>query len=300
VNVLVEAMLTLLRRVIGEDVDLVTTLGDRLGRISADPNQLEQVILNLAVNARDAMPAGGTLRIATEAVDVDDAFVTAHAGATRGPHVRLTLRDSGIGIGPELIPRLFEPFFTTKELGKGSGLGLAMVYGIVKQSEGYIWVESTLGEGTAFMVHFPTVSIEPGLTVSPKTRAGAVTGTETILLVEDQKEVRDVARETLSRHGYVVLEAAEGYTALGLLQTHDGPVDLLLTDVVMPGMTGRELADRVTAQHGSVRVLYTSGYTDDAIVRHGVLEPGIDFLQKPFNTDQLLARVRNALDWPQP
>jgi two-component system, cell cycle sensor histidine kinase and response regulator CckA len=300
VNVLVEAMLTLLRRVIGEDVDLVTMLGDRLGRISADPNQLEQVILNLAVNARDAMPSGGTLHIATEAVDVDDAFVAAHAGATRGPHVRLTLRDSGIGMGPELIPHLFEPFFTTKEPGKGTGLGLAMVYGIVKQSEGYIWVESTVGEGTAFMVNFPTVSIEPGITVIAKTRARAVIGTETILLVEDQKEVRDVARETLSRHGYVVLEAAEGYSALGLLQTHDGPVDLLLTDVVMPGMTGRELVDRVTAQHGSVRVLYTSGYTDDAIVRHGVLEPGIDFLQKPFSTDQLLARVRNALDGPHP
>jgi PAS domain S-box-containing protein len=299
-NALVDGMQTLLRRVIGEDVDLVTMLGERISRIKADRGQLEQVIMNLAVNARDAMPSGGTLRITTQTVDLDDAFVAAHRGATRGPHVRLTLSDTGTGMDPEVLAHLFEPFFTTKERGKGTGLGLATVYGIVKQSGGYISVESAQAEGTSFLINFPSVSIAPGIVVATETPARAVSGTETILLVEDQQEVRDVVRQALQRHGYDVLEAADGQAALVLLANRHSPIHLLLTDVVMPNMSGRELVDRITQHDKSIRVLYTSGYTDDAIVRHGVLDPGIDFLQKPFTPDQLLAKVRDVLDRPGP
>ena len=297
-NTQVDGMQTLLRRVIGEDLRLAVTLGDRVRCIKADPGQIEQVIMNLAVNARDAMPAGGTLRIATENVDLDAAFVAAHPGASRGPHVRLTFTDTGVGMGRDVLAHLFEPFFTTKPLGKGTGLGLATVYGIVKQSGGYIGVKSAPGQGSAFMIDFPGVTAAAHAveaTAPPIQRAAA---TETVLLVEDQQELRDVVRMTLQRHGYHVLEAADGIAALSLLDGHAGRVHLLLTDVVMPVMSGPELASKVAAKDRSIRVLYTSGYTDDAIVRHGIVDAGLDLIHKPFTPRQLLSRVRDVLDRP--
>ena len=243
-NTLVGGMQTLLRRVIGEDISLVTTLSDGESHINADRGQIEQVIMNLAVNARDAIPSNGTLRLSTENVDVDDAFVAAHPGAAAGPHVRVTVSDTGSGMGPDVLAHLFEPFYTTKPLGKGTGLGLATVDGIVKQSGGYIWVESTPGEGTSFMINFPRVSVaQGGVVATTMADARVVSGTETILLVEDQQEARDVVRQTLQRHGYNVLEAVDGDAALALLQSGAGPIHLLLTDVVMPHMSGRELVD---------------------------------------------------------
>jgi signal transduction histidine kinase len=217
-NTLVGGMHTLLRRVIGEDISLVTTLSDGESHINADRGQIEQVIMNLAVNARDAIPSNGTLRLSTENVDVDDAFVAAHPGAAAGPHVRVTVSDTGSGMGPDMLAHLFEPFDTTKPLGKGTGLGLATVDGIVKQSGGYIWVESTRGEGTSFTINFPRVSVaQGGVVATPIADARVVSGTETILLVEDQQEARDVVRQTLQRHGYDVLEAVDGDAALALL-----------------------------------------------------------------------------------
>jgi two-component system, cell cycle sensor histidine kinase and response regulator CckA len=297
-NALLGGMRTLLRRVIGEDIALVTTLSDEVSQINADRGQIEQVIMNLAVNARDAIAANGTLRLVTENVEVNDGFAAAHRGALTGPHVRVTVSDTGSGMGPDVLAHLFEPFYTTKPAGKGTGLGLATVYGIVKQSGGYIWVESTPGEGTSFMIHFPRVSPEAETTVPVGTDAREVSRTETILLVEDQREVRGVVRQALQRHGYHVLEAVDGQAALALLRAGAAPIHLLLTDVVMPHISGRELVHKITQQDPSIRVLYTSGYTDDAIVRHGVLDPGIAFIQKPFTPEQLLTRVRDVLGRP--
>jgi PAS domain S-box-containing protein len=298
---LLTGMHALLRRVIGEDITLDLATSSAVPPISADPGQLEQVVMNLAVNARDAMPSGGTLRIGVDAVDLDEAFVASHPGSTAGPHVRLTVTDTGVGMGPELLAHLFEPFFTTKEQGHGTGLGLATVYGIVKQSAGCIAVESVPGQGTSFQIHFPCAppappDSPPGPTL--ETEARSVRGTETILVVEDQEEVRRVVRNALHAHGYRVVEAVDGPSALSLLSRLAHGVDLLLTDVVMPHMSGRQLADRAVAIAGNLRVLYMSGYTDDAIVSYGVLEPGIDFLPKPFAVTQLLARVRELLDRP--
>ena len=299
-NTLLGGMRTMLRRVIGENISLVTTLSDDVSRINADRGQIEQVIMNLAVNARDAIVSNGTLHLVTENVEVNDGFVATHRDAMTGPHVRVTVSDTGSGMGPDVLKHLFEPFYTTKPLGKGTGLGLATVYGIVKQSGGYIWVESTPGEGTSFMIHFPRVSSASGTMVAASTDAREVSGTETILLVEDQREVRDVVRQALQRHGYHVLEAVDGDAALALLLAGAGPIHLVLTDVVMPNMSGRELVDKITQHDRSIRVLYTSGYTDDAIVRHGVLDPGIAFIQKPFTPEQLLTRVRDVLGRPDP
>jgi CheY-like chemotaxis protein len=242
------------------------------------------------------MPGGGTLRIGVDAVVLDDAYVAAHPGSTAGAHVRLTVSDTGGGMAPDVLAHLFEPFFTTKEQGKGTGLGLATVYGIVKQSAGSIAVESAPGQGTSFHIHLPCVAV--GSTVEPPAETGPhpVSGTETILIVEDQEEVRRVVRNALRAHGYRVLEAIDGPSALALLSELAHGVDLLLTDVVMPHMSGRELADFAVAIAGNMRVLYMSGYTDDAIVSRGVLEPGIDFLPKPFDVTQLLRRVRELLD----
>jgi CheY-like chemotaxis protein len=300
-NTLVGGMQMLLRRVIGEDISLVTTLSDGESHISADRGQIEQVIMNLAVNARDAIPSNGTLRLSTDHVDVDDAFVAAHPGAAAGPHVRVTVSDTGSGMESDVLAHLFEPFYTTKPLGKGTGLGLAIVDSIVKRSGGYIWVESTPGEGTSFMINFPRASVAPGSMVATTLADARVgSGAETILLVEDQQEVRDVVRQTLQRNGYNVLEAVDGDAALALLQSEAGPIHLLLTDIVMPHMSGRELVDAIAKHDRSIRVLYTSGYTDDAIVRHGVLDPGAAFIQKPFTPEQLLGRVRDVLSRPEP
>ncbi|MDP3717514.1 MAG: PAS domain S-box protein [Acidobacteriota bacterium] len=298
-NALVGDMQPMLRRLIGESVEIVPVLDDALLRINADRGQLEQVILNLVVNARDAMPGGGTLRLATDMVHIDDTFVAENPGSAPGHYVRLTIADTGTGMSPEVLAHLFEPFFTTKEQGKGTGLGLATVYGIVKQSGGYISVSSREGEGTAVTIHLPSVQ-SAAVPVAAKKGGDSATliGTETILVVEDQREVREVIRFVLKRQGYTVLEAGDGVTALSLLQEHRGVVDLMLTDVVMPIMSGRELVARAHAQNLSVPVLYMSGYTDDEIMKHGVLVHDIDFLAKPFQRTQLLLRVREVLDRP--
>ncbi|HEX4602218.1 MAG TPA: response regulator [Gemmatimonadales bacterium] len=294
VNAVVAGTEKLLTRLLGEDVHLTTTLAQDLGTVKVDPGQLEQIIMNLAVNARDAMPRGGRLTIETGNVEMDEVYVRGHPLAQPGRYVMLAVSDTGVGMDAVTQARIFEPFFTTKEVGKGTGLGLATVYGIVKQSGGSIWVYSEPGHGTSFKIYLPRVDgpAEPAPAALPQ----VVDGSETVLVVEDVAAVRVVAREMLERHGYTVLEAADGAMALGLAEKHYGEIQLLLTDVVMPDVSGRELADRLVALRPQLKVLFMSGYTDDAIVRHGVLQEGIAYLQKPFTRDSLARKVRKVLD----
>ena len=285
----------MLQRLIGEDVELVAVLNEDPATVKIDPGQLEQVIMNLAVNARDAMPDGGKLTLETSAVELNEAYARTHWPATAGRFALLAVSDTGVGMTEQTRARIFEPFFTTKEIGKGTGLGLATVYGIVKQSGGFIWVYSEPGHGTTFKIYLPRVNQAP--TASPKApTATSLLGTETILLTEDAPALRAAARQILERYGYTVLEAPSSKEALTLASSRPGPIHLLLTDVVMPGMSGRELAERFTAQRPEVKVLYMSGYTDDAVVRHGVLRPGTAYLQKPFTPETLGRKVREALD----
>ncbi len=288
---------SLLQRLIGEHIRLVTALDPSLDRVNADPGQLEQVIVNLAINARDAMPEGGKLTIETANVELDEAYVLQHGGSSPGSHVMLAVSDTGVGMDAETRARIFEPFFTTKRRGEGTGLGLSTVYGIVTQSGGSIWVYSEPTRGTTFKVYFPQApQAEPQTVAAPRT--DGLQGTETILLAEDQPEVRSVARAVLERYGYRVLEAKHGDEALRILRAHHEPIHLLLSDVVMPSMSGPELARLVQLEQSGIRVLYASGYTDDAIVRHGVLDPGVAFLQKPFTPTALLRKIRELLDAP--
>ena len=289
-------MKDMLGRLIGEDIALLTNPTPGLGRVKADRGQIEQVIMNLAVNARDAMPQGGRLIVETANIDLDDEYVRRHVGARPGPHVMLAVSDTGTGIPHEIQSQIFEPFFTTKEQGKGTGLGLATVYGIVKQSGGYIEVDSEPGQGTTFRIYLPRLEAA-AVTVDRSVRpAAAAGGTETILLVEDEEGVRELARDILRASGYTVLEARNGAEALLLCERHQGPLDMLLTDVVMPRMSGRELAERLAPLRPDLSVLYMSGYTDDAVIRHGVLGAGTAFLQKPFTPAALVLRVRETLD----
>jgi len=284
----------LLRRLIGEDVELTTQYAPALGTVRADPGQVEQVVANLAVNARDAMPQGGRLTIETANVELEATETREHSIVAKGRYIRLSVRDTGIGMDAETLSHLFEPFFTTKEVGKGTGLGLATVYGIVKQSGGHIEVSSERGLGTSFDVFLPCTgdAVEDVAaidTVEPRS------GTETALLVEDEAAVRALGRRMLERRGYRVLEAASGAEALRHVDNHPDPIHLLITDVVMPGMSGRELARRLGDLRPGIKVLYLSGYTDDALVRHGI-ESGEPFLQKPFSRDALAMKVRDVLD----
>jgi PAS domain S-box-containing protein len=295
-NAVVRGMEALLRRTLGEDVALSIDLEEPLGPIRADPSQMEQVLLNLVVNARDSMPRGGRLAIRTFDRRLDETFVSSHLGASAGPHVAVQVEDAGHGMDQATMDLIFEPFFTTKEPGKGTGLGLAMSYGIVKQSGGYIDVESSPGLGTTFTIYLPRVSAWKARAPDQDTRPATTRGSETVLLVEDEPSVRQLAARVLEGRGYTVLGAGTGEEALLAARAHPGPVHLLLTDVVMPGMGGRELADRMKAEMPSLKVLYTSGYTDDEIVRRGVSEHSMPFLAKPFTPDELAESVRVALD----
>ncbi len=285
----------LLKRLIEEDVQLATVLAPDLGMAIIDPGQLEQIIMNLAVNARDAMPGGGRLTIETANVDVDEAYLQAHPPAQAGRYVMLAVSDTGTGMDARTQAHLFEPFFTTKASGKGTGLGLATVYGIVKQSGGFICVYSEPGHGTTFKIYFPWAG-ERAQRSAAAPVARPRQGTETVLVVEDAAAVRTVMRQGLERYGYTVLEAPDGDTALQLAAKHHGPIHLLLTDVVMPGVSGPQLADQLVRLRPGIKVLYASGYSDDAIIHHGILEPGIAYLQKPFTRDALALKVREVLD----
>ncbi|HET9387895.1 MAG TPA: PAS domain S-box protein [Gemmatimonadales bacterium] len=296
-NVVVADMDRMLRRLIGENIALVTILAPDLGRVRADPNQIEQVLVNLAVNARDAMTdgGGGQLTIETSNVNLDEAFTQAHLGSKPGPHAMLAVTDTGTGMDATVRAHLFEPFFTTKDVGKGTGLGLATVYGIVKQSDGYISVYSEPGRGSSFKIYLPRLDARPR-TSSPGMKAGVSHGTETILVVEDEPAVLSLSQRALEAHGYVVLAASDATTALRLVERHGGEIHLLLTDVIMPGMSGRDLADQLASRRPGIRVLYMSGYPGDAVVQHGELQAGSAFLQKPFSPDGLARKVRDALD----
>jgi signal transduction histidine kinase/ActR/RegA family two-component response regulator len=294
-NAVVSGLAPMVRRVIGEDIDFATVADPNLGRVKADPAQVEQIIMNLAVNARDAMPAGGRLTIETANVELDAAYARTHVEVTPGRYVLLSVSDTGHGMTAEVQARMFEPFFTTKEQGKGTGLGLATVHGIVKQSGGHIWVYSEPGNGTTFKVYFPRVDdVAEPVTAGAKSPAIA-RGSETILLVEDEEQVRALARQTLEASGYQVIAAATPAEALARASDGARPIDLLLTDVVMPEMSGAELAQKLTREHEQLRVLYMSGYTGNAILRHGILDHGAAFLQKPFTTRTLRESVRRAL-----
>jgi len=297
IQTVVSDMEKMLRRLIGEDVELQTASASDLGLVKADRSQIEQVVMNLAVNARDAMPDGGRLTIETANVEFDGSVSHAPAMVAPGKYVMLAVTDNGCGMDEKTQAHIFEPFFTTKEKGKGTGLGLATVYGIVKQSGGYIWVYSEPGHGTTFKIYLPRVEDE----ASPDTRELGSSGrsfprgNEVVLLVEDEKGVRDLAREYLELSGYSVIEAEDGYTALELTAMHAGPIHLLMTDVVMPGISGRELADRVRNIRPEIKVLYMSGYTDQAVVHHGILDGDAVLLQKPFSMSTLASKLREIL-----
>ncbi len=295
-NVLVENLNKMLRRMIGEDIDLVTVLAPDLGPVKVDPGQVEQIIMNVAVNARDAMPRGGMLTIETSNVELCEDYAQKHIAVLPGSYVVLAVSDTGCGMDAETKAHIFEPFFTTKGPGKGTGLGLATVYGIVKQSGGNIWVYSELGQGTTFKIYFPRVTQGQKAVLEPKTSYESRGGKETVLLVEDEPGVRKLACKILQTKGYKLIEASRGAEALALCETHKGMIDLLITDVVMPDISGRELADRLRSGHPGLRLLYMSGYTDEAVIRHGVLDAGVAFLQKPFTPEALARRVRQVLD----
>ncbi|MEE9230973.1 MAG: PAS domain S-box protein [Acidobacteriota bacterium] len=297
-NASVAEMEKMLRRVIGEDVELITELESALGSVKADPGQIGQVIINLALNARDAMPEGGELRIETANADVDEAAAHLQDGMVPGRYVMLVVSDTGRGMDLETREKIFEPFFTTKDTGAGTGLGLSTVYGIVKQSDGFIFVYSEPGHGTTFKIYLPRVdeATEP---LEPRTApVKPLHGTETVLLVEDEEAVRALARTVLQRNGYRVLEAPGGPDAVEISERHEGPINLLVTDVVMPVMSGRELAERLTMLSPELKVLYISGYAEETVGGGDLLRPGTAFLQKPFTPDVLAHSVRELLDLP--
>jgi PAS domain S-box-containing protein len=294
VNSIVADMERLLRPLIGENIDLTTKLTPNVGHTRADAGQLEQVIMNLVVNAKDAMPDGGRILIQTSEADPDTAR-REHSLIEPGTYILLSVSDTGAGMDRETQSRIFEPFFTTKEKGKGTGLGLSTVYGIVKQGGGYIFAQSEPGRGTTFRIYLPRVpdpAPSPGVENHPQ---GAIGGSETVLLVEDEESVRELVRETLKARGYSVIEASDGIEGMRVSEEYQGKIEILITDVVMPGMSGRELAKRVAAERPNIKVLYLSGYTEDAIIHEGALEPGTAFLQKPFTLQVLARKVREVL-----
>jgi PAS domain S-box-containing protein len=291
----VQSMLT---RLIGEDIRIVTAFDPGLGRVFADPGQMEQVLVNLVVNARDAMPAGGALVLETSNVDLDETYARTHPGSTVGPHVRLAVSDTGHGMDAATASRVFEPFFTTKPRGKGTGLGLATVHGIVQQSGGHVDVYSEPGHGSTFKIYLPRVEGQEAAPADDVVRVEPQRGSETIVLVEDEDGLRALIREVLEDAGYRVVEAADPERGLAAVRAETRGIDLLMTDVILPQMRGNELADRVREISPQARVLFMSGYTDEAIGQHAVLAPGSPFLQKPFSLAALLAKVRAVLEGP--
>ncbi len=294
-NSVVLDLTKMLSRLIGEHIELITYLAPNLGSIRADQNQMEQIIINLAVNARDAMPNGGRLLIETRNVKLDPDDVKKHPMMPPGEYVRLTVSDNGIGMDAATRERIFEPFFSTKGFGAGSGLGLAIVYGIVKQIGGFIWVYSEPGSGTTFKIDLPFVPEPPAPPVTEPMEEESQNGNETVLLVEDEEALLEITQEYLEGLGYSVLKARNGAEALGVLAQSTEPIHLLVTDVIMPKMGGRELAERIHSIHFGVPVIYVSGYTNQAIAHEGLLGPGVDFLQKPFRLRDLSRKVRQIL-----
>jgi len=295
-NALVGNLEKMLHRLIGEDIELRTKQAAALGAVRADPGQIEQAIVNLVVNARDAMPQGGRLTIETADVQLDRGYVAGHVPTQPGPYVLLAVSDTGVGMDGATKARLFEPFFTTKEPGRGTGLGLATVYGIVKQSGGYVWAYSELGHGTTFKIYLPRVAETPEAPESTTSTPTPARGSETVLVVEDQEEVRKLTKRVLQGRGYTVLTARHGAEALEIVAQHPTQIHLMVTDVVMPGMNGRELAQLACAKRSDLKVLYVSGYTGEAVLQHRLLEPGVAFLQKPFTPDVLARKTREVLD----
>ena len=294
-NEVVASMIRMFSRVIGENIEMAFLPGGNLARVKADPAQIEQVLLNLVVNARDAMPDGGRLTIETSNVVLDRGYAATHASVEPGSYVMMSVTDTGCGMDEKTRSRIFEPFFTTKGPGKGTGLGLATVYGVVKQSGGYIYVYSEVDHGTTFKIYLPQVHAEPDKLGTESDPTGHARGTETILFVEDEQSVRDLVRQFLSATGYCVLEAADGLHAQRVASAHPGPIHLLVTDVVMPHLSGPELAMQLAKKRPEMKVLFISGYTDDTVFRHGVLEGGVAFLQKPFNLKALAEKIREVL-----
>lgn len=295
-NTVVQKIEPLLQRLIGDDVQIQSKLDPKIGRVKADPGQLEQVIMNLAINARDAMPNGGKLFLETSNIDADEAYVKQHSTVTPGPYVMLSVSDSGAGMDSSMLDRIFEPFFTTKERGKGTGLGLSTVYGIVKQSGGYIWVYSELGMGTVFKIYLPRTAESAAASVAPGIEARVARGCETVLVVEDQALLRKVVVSMLEQDGYKVLSAQDPQEGLELARAHKGAIDLLISDVIMPGMNGRAFAEQLNLTRPGTKVLFVSGYTENIVSHHGQLEVGSGFLQKPFTYELLGRKVREILD----
>jgi two-component system cell cycle sensor histidine kinase/response regulator CckA len=293
-NEVVRHIQEMLSRLIGEDIQVRIRLAPDLGSVRADSGQIEQVIMNLAVNARDAMPRGGQLSIETQNADLDDSYAQTHVHVQPGPYVMLAVSDTGTGMDEETRQRIFEPFFTTKEKGRGTGLGLSTVYGIVKQSGGYIWVYSEPGKGTTFKIYLPRVPVPAEPLAAAESASLPAGGHETILVVEDEESVRSLTRKTLESRGYTVFEAADGGEAIAIAQARR--IDLLLTDMVLPGMGGSEISARIHDIRPGVKVLYTSGYTDDLIIRRGLMEQGAAFLEKPFTPNLIARKVREVLD----
>ncbi len=296
VNEVVSGMDKMLRRLIGEDIEWATSMKPKLGNVRADRGQLEQVLMNLAVNARDAMPIGGKLTLETGNVDLDEAYAGTHPEVVPGPYVMMAVTDTGIGMTPEVLAHIFEPFFTTKERGKGTGLGLSTVFGIVKQSGGHVWVYSEPGHGSTFKIYLPRVEDALATVVDAVPEPSHKGGSETILVVEDEPPLRTLIALVLNDHGYRVLEAGRASEALSVVQQHSGAIPLLLTDMILPGESGRALANQLVGMQPSLKVVFMSGYTEDTILHHGALEAGVLFLAKPFTAAALLEKVRKALD----
>jgi len=295
-NAIIAEMEKMLRRLIGEDVILTVHAGADLWKVKADPGQMEQVVMNIVVNARDAMPRGGKVLLETSNIELDHGYVQTHPEAKPGDYVLLAISDSGCGIDASVKARIFEPFFTTKDPTKGTGLGLSTVFGIVNQSGGHIEVYSEVGQGTTFKIYLPRDQSGGPVASLSRIVEPVRGGTESILLVEDEEGVRTLARTVLQQHGYAVLDAMNGGYALVICETRSQPIDLMITDVVMPHFSGRQLAERLATRQPAMKVLFMSGYTDDAIVHHGVLESGMPFLQKPFAPEALARKVRDVLD----